>query len=60
MVPCHKVIVMINEIRLVIVTAQMLAVVLSQGPEEELFFYLMKKHGAQTLCRQKQPKITTI
>lgn len=61
MVPHHRVIVMINEIRLVTVTAQMLAVVvLSQGPENEPFFYPMKKHGTQTLCHQKQPKIATI
>lgn len=61
MVPRHRVIV-INEIRLVTVTAQMLAVVvvLSQGPENEPFFYPMKKHGTQTLCHQKQPKIATI
>lgn len=53
---------MINEIRLVTVTAPMLAVVvvLSQGPENEPFFYPMKKHGTQTLCHQKQPKIAPI
>lgn len=61
MVPRHRGIVMIHETRLVTVTAQTLAVVLlSQEPENEPFFYPMKKHRTQTLCRQKQPKIATI